>query len=105
MVDTGPAILEVLKASLRERVPWDAMVVYFRRGQTLSSVNFDELPKGGTNGPLHGSVSIPYWRPICCVLIAAVLPWLRWRSSLRTLLIAVTLVALASGTIIVLSRL
>jgi hypothetical protein len=39
----------------------------------------------------------PYWFYVSLATIAAALPWLRWRFSLRTLLIATTLVAVALG--------
>jgi hypothetical protein len=63
---------------------------------TVSNVRVVRLP--GT-GP-----AIPY---VLFVLVAASLvatPWLRWHYSLRTLLIATTLVAVGLGTIIALSR-
>jgi len=42
----------------------------------------------------------PYWLLITCVAALAVLPWMRWRFSLRTLLIATTLVAVVLGLIV-----
>jgi hypothetical protein len=47
---------------------------------------------------------IPFW---CSALLAGMLasvPWLHWRFSLRTLLIATTLVAVALGTIVWMSQ-
>jgi hypothetical protein len=49
------------------------------------------------------SVSISYWLLILADIIVATAPWLRWRFSLRTLLIATTLVALALGVIVLAS--
>jgi hypothetical protein len=49
----------------------------------------------------------PYWALVALTVLGAVLPWirqLRWRFSLRTLLIATTLVAVVLGTIVWLSR-
>jgi hypothetical protein len=43
------------------------------------------------------SVSISYWLLILADIIIATAPWLRWRFSLRTLLIATTLVAAVLG--------
>ena len=50
------------------------------------------------------SVSIAYWLLIPLVSIVAAGPWLPYRFSLRTLLIATTLVAVALGLIIFAAR-
>ena len=50
------------------------------------------------------NVFFPHWFPPVLVLAIAAIPWLRWRFSLRTLLIATTLVALVLGIIVWLSR-
>jgi hypothetical protein len=42
----------------------------------------------------------PQWFPIALLTMLAFVPWLRWRFSLRTLLIATTLVAVALGLIV-----
>ena len=49
-----------------------------------------------------GSVAVefPYWFPPLITMILATAPWLRWRFSLRTLLIAMTLVAVGLGAIV-----
>jgi len=43
------------------------------------------------------SIGIPFWFLIPLNIVAAAAPWLRWRFSLRTLLIVTTLVALLLG--------
>jgi hypothetical protein len=45
-------------------------------------------------------ITLPYWLLVglCAVVTAA--PWLRWRFTLRTLLIATTLIAVALGLIV-----
>ena len=43
--------------------------------------------------PLGVSIKIPHWFPTFFFPMLAAFPWLRWRFSLRTLLIAMTLVA------------
>ena len=57
--------------------------------------------------PSTTSSDVPYWLPVVTFTALATAPWLRrisWRFSLRTLLIATTLVGVGLGTIIVLSR-
>jgi hypothetical protein len=44
--------------------------------------------------------AIPYWCILFPAAAAITLPWLRWRFSLRTLLIATTLVAIVLGLIV-----
>jgi hypothetical protein len=43
---------------------------------------------------------IPFWPLILEACLVAVLPWIRWRFSLRTLLIATTLVAVVLGLVV-----
>jgi hypothetical protein len=44
--------------------------------------------------------SAPLWCPVLSLAASAAIPWLRWRFSLRTLLIATTLVAFVLGAIV-----
>ena len=53
---------------------------------------------------LRRPVLLPHWLLISLFGTLAALPWLRWRFSLRTLLIGMTLVAVALGLIFALSR-
>jgi hypothetical protein len=46
-------------------------------------------------------INMPYW---FLVLVFAALPWLRWRFSLRTLLIATTLIAAGLGLAVYVTR-
>lgn len=50
------------------------------------------------------SVRIPIWCLAAVGAAAAIAPWLSWRFSLRTLLIATTVVALALGLIVYATR-
>jgi hypothetical protein len=43
---------------------------------------------------------VPYWFPIMLFAVLATVPWLPWQFSLRTLLIAMTLVAMMLGLIV-----
>jgi hypothetical protein len=54
--------------------------------------------------PGYSQVLIPYWFITLLSIVAGTVPWLRWRFSLRTLLIATTLVAVVLGLIVWLSR-
>jgi hypothetical protein len=47
---------------------------------------------------------VPHWFPALAAATLAAVPWIRWRYSLSTLLMAMTLVALVLGVTIVLSR-
>lgn len=48
----------------------------------------------------HVGIRLPYWFLTAASAILALAPWLRWRFSLRTLLIAMTLVAVVLGMIV-----
>ena len=50
------------------------------------------------------SVSVPLWSLTAFAAVISVAPWLRWRFSLRTLLIATTAVAVGLGLIVWLAR-
>jgi hypothetical protein len=47
--------------------------------------------------PTAGVIIVPLWFPIGLAAILATAPWLRYRFTLRALLIATTLVALVLG--------
>ena len=46
------------------------------------------------------SLSAPHWFVALLAVGISILPWLRWRFSLRTLLIATTLVAVVLGVVV-----
>jgi hypothetical protein len=50
------------------------------------------------------ALAVPIWFPATVIGVLAALPWLRFRFSLRTLLIATTLVAVGLGMIVWMSR-
>jgi hypothetical protein len=76
---------------------------FFRGWRLVSSQNLDVLSEwiGQSIFVRHGLVSspnnvpprIPQWCLIALSITLAAAPWLRWRFSLRTLLLATTLVA------------
>ena len=45
-------------------------------------------------------IGVPHWFAVLAVTSLAVGPWIRWRFSLRTLLIATTLIAVVLGLIV-----
>jgi hypothetical protein len=46
-------------------------------------------------------VIVPYWFPILCAGTLAIVPWIPWRFSLRTLLIATALMAVGLGVVVI----
>ncbi len=46
------------------------------------------------------AIAVPHWFAVVICIALAVVPWIRWRFSLRTLLIATTLVAVVLGLIV-----
>jgi hypothetical protein len=57
------------------------------------------LPPGWTPRH-HTELHIATWLPIAITILAAVLPWAKWRFSLRTLLLAMTVAAALLGLVI-----
>lgn len=45
-------------------------------------------------------IAVPYWFNVALAAAVTALPWLRWRFSLRTLLVAMTLAAVGLGAIV-----
>jgi hypothetical protein len=94
--------------------------VYFARGTILPAAPVGKAILGFRYGAdkvhtasnqfewktLFGKVFIrfPYWLPVGFSLTLAALPWVRWRVSLRTLLIATTLLAVILGLVIATTR-
>jgi hypothetical protein len=54
--------------------------------------------------PQESWVTLPHWLLVGVCATFAVVPWIHWRFSLRTLLIAITLIGLILGTIITKTR-
>jgi hypothetical protein len=81
---------------------------------SLSSVPVGELPTADGqwelntfNYPWGGwecSMTIPHWFLVVSTSMIAVAPWLRWRFTLCTLLIATTLVAVILGLVVYATR-
>ncbi len=64
--------------------------------------SFSHLTTNARFGIGHYSYgySVSYWLFTALVVLVAALPWLRWRFSLRTLLVATTLVAVVLGLVV-----
>jgi hypothetical protein len=64
------------------------------------NLNLGVRPPGIT----HDELIVPYWLPVALTAALASAPWVRWRFSLRTLLIATSLLALLLGLVVYASR-
>ena len=53
-----------------------------------------------TNAPPWYFAGVPLWFPVAIAIGLGGIPWLRWRFTLRTLLIVTTLVALSLGLVV-----
>jgi hypothetical protein len=84
------------------------------QGKTFTSsptTNFDSfldgkgvLGFGRIDQDMSTIVFAPYWFFVLFTVTLAAIPWLPWRFSLRTLLIAITLVAVVLGLVVALGR-
>jgi hypothetical protein len=75
------------------------------RGSKASYARLDHslVGFGYSHTPSLPRICIPYWFPVLLLVAIGTLPWLPWwskRFSLRTLLIATTLVAVVLGAIV-----
>src|SRR5215213_3399771 len=61
---------------------------------------YDSRILGGVAAYKSGFLVVTYWFLISAAICVGIAPWLRWRFSLRTLLIATTLVAVVLGLIV-----
>jgi hypothetical protein len=61
-------------------------------------------PFGGAPPNAYKELVLPYWLVFFSVAALASAPWIHWRFSLRTLLIAMTLVAILLGLIVYAAR-
>jgi hypothetical protein len=90
--------------------PWDrhSFNVNWREGSRNDGTQIDTLRIWGTFAYENANrgVYIPYWFGVFISATAATIPWISWsrRFSLRTLLIATTLVAVGMGAVVFLAR-
>jgi len=62
------------------------------------------IPTKGISGIVAADVVIPIWLLIILNAALATLPWTSWRFSLRTLLIATTVLAVVLGFIVLVAK-
>jgi hypothetical protein len=87
-------------AFVREPFSGDQEGWYFANNPIV--ILSDEWPKpsfGTNHGPTHDAVFLPVWFAVVLTAAFAAAPWLRWRYSLRSLLLATTLIAVVLGLI------
>jgi hypothetical protein len=84
----------------------DPIMRYAQSAVPFSSPLWGEFDQKFANfgGTLEGSIVIPCWFSVLLVTTLAVAPWVRWRFTLRTLLIATTLVAVLLALIAALNK-
>jgi hypothetical protein len=76
-------------------VPFHVDVTEYPTGFSLPVRSFTRY-----TSKYYFSVVIPHWFVLIVLATCATLPWVRWRFSLRTLLIATTLVPVVLGLIV-----
>jgi hypothetical protein len=80
---------------VRHDIPWKILsfppnVEFWSAGSTNAELGIERTATGYF-------VAMPHWFTILLTATVAALPWFKWQFSLRTLLIATTLVAVALG--------
>ena len=96
---------------LLEPLPGTTGIRLYSRENTGSTPNahWGKVDQGGlgyrwriySNG-VH--IQASFWWPVVFATVSSVLPWIRWRFSLRTLLIATTLVSVGLGLVVYAAR-
>jgi hypothetical protein len=86
------------KWSMQSRTPAQLEAIYEQMRQGGGQVRRSAEPHFGLTG--DGAIQFPHWLPTVTVAILASLPWVSPRFSLRTLLIATTLVAVVLGLVV-----
>jgi hypothetical protein len=108
-MDTTGFIADHVLASIQGKLLWDAPLNVIARPGSPSLVTYSTARFGGTYSlpldaivvtPGPGGSGIPIWIPTLIAAVLASMPWMsKRRFSLRTLLIATTLVAGVLGLI------
>jgi hypothetical protein len=88
-----------LERSYREFIGRETMPIYRKSDLLRLTTNAGVYVQRSSTGTIE-SVSISYWLLVLVDIVFAAAPWIRWRFTLRTLLIVTTLVAVALGMIV-----
>jgi hypothetical protein len=83
---------------------WPRLIESSKQNISLPPLRYTLLGFGYEQAPVLPAICIPDSGIVCLVAALSVTPWLHLRFSLRTLLIATTLVAVALGLIVWLTR-
>jgi|tagenome__1003787_1003787.scaffolds.fasta_scaffold19222441_1 hypothetical protein len=93
-LDSKPGSLTIGVDDGGDMHPWSV------RSIDLTAFGREPLPALSAWGVDLNAVRMPYWFATSLSILLATLSWLRWRFSLRTLLIATTLVAVVLGVVV-----
>ena len=89
----GNIYLQRLAPNRGGPIPWKSFHKPITRNTRLPDAQFLVLADGW-------EIAVPFWLPTVVIAALSVGPWLRWKLSLRTLLIVTTLVAVVLGVIV-----
>ena len=93
IVESQKGIIEVYPSRKPEGGLWLVIPGEEFPEQTFHGFHFD-------CGPIGARGSLPHWSLILLAAALATAPWIRWTFSLRTLLVATTLIAVALGLVV-----
>jgi hypothetical protein len=88
----------------RNLPPEENDIQQLRAQYHLRALQILNLAQSGTNffgfARKGNAVEVPHWFPVLVSSTFAAAPWIRWKFSLRTLLIATTLIAVVLGVVV-----
>ena len=61
-------------------------------------------PPSITSRNSRTTITVPHWFPVMILAVLSAAPWFPWKFSLRTLLIAITLIAVVLGLVVIMWR-
>jgi hypothetical protein len=71
---------------------------------SATNPSFRPIRESARFGFRRDTFFMPYWFPVILAAAFTALPWMRWRYSLKTLMIGTTLFAVLLGTVIAITR-
>jgi hypothetical protein len=105
-LDSGSAVICFAQFDYGKRSPVPILTYGWRWERSQPIAEADAKPTGPSfqwdHEPVGLGVSFPHWFPVLVFAALAMMPWVRWTKhySLRTLLIATTLVAVVLGVVV-----